>query len=316
MTLKPFLLALSLVSCAHSAPAPDQKAPVLQTSEIPRVPLEADRVFNHTDEFLLHAGVPSAFIKRIREQYLKKGAHRLERTEKILEPNLFGFLYHGNYLSHDSETARKKIKRYIRAHHNSFKKAEERFHVSAESIASLLWVETKLGKTTGTNPLPLVFYSIATSLDPEMCQEMASRLPEKLNQTTLPEKPSLDVARAKLKDRCSSKAKWASEELKTLAQLEQKGTLKAFTLKGSFAGAFGIPQFIPSSLVKYGISSFRKRVDLFLISDAILSVGNFLHQNGWKEDSDTAQTEALYSYNRSRDYGTVIRKIQSEIRAD
>ena len=314
--MKPFLLALSLISCAHSAPPPDLKAPVPQENEVPLMPLEADRVFDHTDEYLLHAGVPSAFIKKIREQYLKDGPRRLERTEKILEPNLFGFLYHGNYLSHDSDAARKKIKRYIRAHQNSFKKAEERFHVSAESIASLLWVETKLGKTTGTNPLPLVFYSIATSVDPGMCRKMDLRLPEKLNQTTLPEKPSLDAARIKLKDRCMSKAKWASEELKILAGLEQKGRLKAFTLKGSFAGAFGIPQFIPSSLVKYGISSFRKRVDLFLISDAILSVGNFLHQNGWKEESEAAQTEALYSYNRSRDYGSVIRQIRNEIKTD
>jgi len=48
-----------------------------------------------------------------------------------------------------------------------------------------------------------------------------------------------------------------------------------------------------------------------MISDAILSVGHYLSKNGWKNENEESQMAALYSYNRSRDYGTVIRQIAS-----
>jgi membrane-bound lytic murein transglycosylase B len=135
----------------------------------------------------------------------------------------------------------------------------------------------------------------------------------KLAISTLSEKPDPASAIKKLAERCKQKSEWAASELKVLSSLHEKGKLNAFELRGSFAGAFGIPQFLPSSYEKYAVSDFRKKPNLFLISDAILSVGNFLKQNGWKADSADSQSSALYAYNRSKDYGAVIRQIAERL---
>jgi len=56
------------------------------------------------------------------------------------------------------------------------------------------------------------------------------------------------------------------------------------TLRGSYTGAIGIPQFLPSSVVQYGVSySGKHPVDLRgNPADAIASVANFLKQQGWE----------------------------------
>jgi membrane-bound lytic murein transglycosylase B len=53
---------------------------------------------------------------------------------------------------------------------------------------------------------------------------------------------------------------------------------------GSYTGAIGIPQFLPSSIVQYAISyDGNKQIDLRNSqADAIGSVANYLKQNGWE----------------------------------
>jgi membrane-bound lytic murein transglycosylase B len=56
------------------------------------------------------------------------------------------------------------------------------------------------------------------------------------------------------------------------------------TVLGSYTGAIGIPQFLPSSIVQYAVSyDGRKQIDLRTSqADAIGSVANYLRQNGWE----------------------------------
>jgi membrane-bound lytic murein transglycosylase B len=56
------------------------------------------------------------------------------------------------------------------------------------------------------------------------------------------------------------------------------------TVLGSYTGAIGIPQFLPSSIVQYAISyDGNKQIDLRTSqADAIGSVANYLRQNGWE----------------------------------
>ena len=57
------------------------------------------------------------------------------------------------------------------------------------------------------------------------------------------------------------------------------------SIKGSYAGAMGIPQFIPSSYRSYAVDfDGNKKRDLNDMEDAIGSVANFLKQHGWKRD--------------------------------
>ncbi|HEY1996176.1 lytic murein transglycosylase B [Paraburkholderia sp.] len=53
---------------------------------------------------------------------------------------------------------------------------------------------------------------------------------------------------------------------------------------GSYTGAIGIPQFLPSSILQYAISyDGNKQIDLRTSqADAIGSVANYLKQNGWE----------------------------------
>ena len=310
MTKSLLLLVLlaGIPACAHTGKSP---SPSPAPSATP--PVAPDVALAEMDQKLISAGIDPRSIDLIHKNFVNGKKGWLDSSLKIMEQNVFGFLYHGDYMSHNSPEARKKIKRYLRGHQNSFKTSEKRYRVEAKSIAALLWVETKLGKNMGKNPLPWVYYSLALTSHPRFCSELLGALPQKLEQSQLPEKPDLVAARAKVEDRCKTKSDWAIEELKTLFELEKTHGLKPFKIKASFAGAFGIPQFIPSSYKKYAVSSFRKKPDLFLISDAILSVGHFLHENGWKKGEPESFPPALYSYNRSKDYGAVITRIASEL---
>jgi membrane-bound lytic murein transglycosylase B len=56
------------------------------------------------------------------------------------------------------------------------------------------------------------------------------------------------------------------------------------TVLGSYTGAIGIPQFLPSSIVQYAVDyDGNRRIDLRTSpADAIGSVANYLKQNGWE----------------------------------
>jgi membrane-bound lytic murein transglycosylase B len=56
------------------------------------------------------------------------------------------------------------------------------------------------------------------------------------------------------------------------------------TVLGSYTGAIGIPQFLPSSIVQYAVDfDGNSRIDLRSSpADAIGSVANYLKQNGWE----------------------------------
>jgi membrane-bound lytic murein transglycosylase B len=56
------------------------------------------------------------------------------------------------------------------------------------------------------------------------------------------------------------------------------------TVLGSYTGAIGIPQFLPSSITQYAVSyDGNKGIDLRTSeADAIGSVANYLRQNGWE----------------------------------
>ena len=74
-------------------------------------------------------------------------------------------------------------------------------------------------------------------------------------------------------------------ELENYLLFARDGNLDVFAMRGSYAGAMGLPQFMPSSARRYA-GDFDKdgAVDLRRSpSDAIGSVGNFLKQHGWRK---------------------------------
>jgi membrane-bound lytic murein transglycosylase B len=310
--LRTLLIALTFAatpSCATPAP-PEALKPTVQLG-----PLEADpeAPVRFAEKRLRDAGLDPEFIDELQRRYIRGKKHWLESATKIIEPNVMGFLYSGDYFSHDTPPGRRAILKYLRDHQLSFKEAEKEYHVNAYAIASLLWVETKLGKDLGRHPVPWVFHALVLGAHPNVCSKVLEALPAKFQTAPKKKVATLELAREKTIERCEAKATWATEELKALQKIWKEGILNPFRIQGSFAGAFGIPQFIPSSYLTHSVSKYRRRADLHLHSDAILSVGHFLKNSGWTNQSEASQLQALYAYNRSKDYGLVISRIANAL---
>lgn len=88
---------------------------------------------------------------------------------------------------------------------------------------------------------------------------------------------------------------------------------------GSFAGACGLSQFIPSSLVNYFIDSYGndKNIDIYAIDDSLFSIENYLNNNGLSGalmNNREALYKAIYSYNRSDVYTQAILYIYDSLK--
>src|SRR6185369_11602712 len=75
-------------------------------------------------------------------------------------------------------------------------------------------------------------------------------------------------------------------------------------VRGSGSGAFGLPQFLPSSYLRFGVDGDGDgRVSLYDPADAIASAANYLAGHGWKgEISRAEQRRAIWAYNHSDAY--------------
>lgn len=72
-------------------------------------------------------------------------------------------------------------------------------------------------------------------------------------------------------------------ELEQYLLLSREASLNALDVKGSYAGAIGIPQFLPSSYRKYAVDfDGDGRRDLNNTADAIGSIANYLQAFGWQ----------------------------------
>ena len=79
--------------------------------------------------------------------------------------------------------------------------------------------------------------------------------------------------------------KFFTSELTEFLLLTRHEKLNPLVLKGSYAGALGIPQFMPSSYRHYGVDySKNQSIDLFTNhKDAIASITNYLNEAGWTQ---------------------------------
>lgn len=130
-------------------------------------------------------------------------------------------------------------------------RASARYGVPQNIIAAIIGVETLYGKSQGT-------FRVLDSL------------------ATL----GFDYPDAARPDR----AEMFRGQLADLIELDLTGRVDARTLKGSFAGAVGIPQFMPGSIKRFAVSA-RGAQEINLSSnmaDAIASVANFLVEHGWQ----------------------------------
>jgi membrane-bound lytic murein transglycosylase B len=84
-------------------------------------------------------------------------------------------------------------------------------------------------------------------------------------------------------------------ELEEFLVLAREARFDPARVKGSYAGALGIPQFIPSSYRRYAVDfDGDGRRDLIASpADAIGSVANFLRLHGWEADAPVSEPARL-----------------------
>lgn len=75
------------------------------------------------------------------------------------------------------------------------------------------------------------------------------------------------------------------EELTQFLLYVREARVDPLSISGSYAGAMGMAQFMPSSLRRFAVDADGDaRVNLFTPDDAIGSIGNFLHMHGWQRE--------------------------------
>jgi len=143
-------------------------------------------------------------------------------------------------------------RRFMHAYAAKLASAEAHFGVPSEIIAAIIGIETIYGRQMGRFG---TFAALTT---------LAFDYP-----------PRAELFRREL------------EELLLLAREEHRSPL-AYT--GSYAGALGLPQFLPSSRRRFAIDfDHDGRIDLTTsAADAIGSVANFMAAHGWEKDGPIA----------------------------
>ena len=182
---------------------------------------------------------------------------------------------------------------------------EKRFQVDKEVIVSILFIESAFGKRTGNNIVFNVFSTLSRATEPEVLEAAARILKERYPQLT-----DEDIER-----RAQTKSAWAYQELKHLLSIAEKEKIDVLKIKGSWAGAFGIAQFLPSSYVNYAVDGNNDhKVRLYNRYDAMVSVANYLKEHGWKKGlTEEKKRTIIRKYNNSTPYIDTVLQLSQKI---
>ena len=251
-------------------------------------------------------GVDSAFI-----DYLL-GSPSTKFNKKFVNINVTGFLGKPDYSSHYNARAVRKSKKFLNENDDILQKAEDKYGVPKEVITSVLWVETRHGGYLGYNHIPSVYLSTAMAEQDEYIKMNKKELHRKFDG----DKSELPKLEKKIKRRASKKANWALDQLVALQKVDSLMPIPVVKLKGSWAGAFGMSQFLPESYVKWAVDGNGDNVvNLFEKEDAIYSVANYLKTNGWGPTQKNKR-DAVFHYNNSSAYVDAVLKLASLITED
>ena len=184
------------------------------------------------------------------------------------------------------------------AHDQEFRDAEDRFGVPASVVSALLHVETQCGRNTGTH---LVFARLARLA---MADEPANVLQNIGRHTKgVPRALAPEVER-RVRLRARELTGIFYPEVLAMFRLAEQTGIDPLAIRGSGSGAFGLPQFLPSSYLRFAIDGNGDgRVSLYEPADAIASAANYLARHGWRPGITPAQQrQVIWTYNHSDPY--------------
>jgi membrane-bound lytic murein transglycosylase B len=259
----------------------------------------AGDTFTPLKQKLISDGFPQAQIAELYPPDFTPLYKTVSQTLRLRESKL-------NYDQFLQPSVLAEAKRFLRKNERILVRAEEIYGVNRCVITAILLVETHFGSYTGTVPTFAVLSTFAL-MDQESSRDRVWKLmaPE--------DRKKWD--RAEFDRRLVKRADWAYDELFALLRLTEGNPRKIAAMKGSIMGAIGWPQFLPSSLVRWGTDGNRDgRIDLFQPEDAIFSAANYLRVHGWDEaKTDSEKEEVIYTYNHSRPYVGAILGVAREV---
>ena len=179
---------------------------------------------------------------------------------------------------------------------DAFTRAKKEFGVSPAVVLSILQLETACGRNTGS---ALVF--------PRLLRLAAAATPENVERNI--ERYDAKKAPRDLAQKVAQRAQWLEDtflpHVVATIQLAAYKNSHPLELRGSSAGALGMPQFLPGNYLRYGVDGDGDgKVDLFSGPDAVLSVANYLRNHGWSGSNPSlrAKRSSVWEYNRSQPY--------------
>lgn len=139
---------------------------------------------------------------------------------------------------------------FWQANEASLTRAAQQYRVPAEMMVAIIGIETRYGSNVGGFRLADVLSTLA-----------------------------FDYPR---------RAAFFRDELGELLLLSHSENINVLSLRGSYAGAMGLPQFMPSSFRQWAVDfDGDGHRDIWNNrSDAIASVGNYFQQHGWQGGDD------------------------------
>jgi membrane-bound lytic murein transglycosylase B len=180
--------------------------------------------------------------------------------------------------------------RFLEEHQLELEAAERLYQVQKKDIVAILMWESGLGEFVGNHYIVNVFLGQILYLDAARdlaVRDMIAR--GEADSTAL----TLGEAEAKRLERLKRSA---AANLVTLLRLSKEKGVDPAIQKGSWGGAIGYVQFMPNSMPFARDGDGDGRIDLTSWPDAIHSVANFLHANGYGVTSK-ARRRAIRAYN-------------------
>jgi membrane-bound lytic murein transglycosylase B len=183
--------------------------------------------------------------------------------------------------------------------------AQRAYNIPYEIAASILTVETRLGKNLGRKNVFRTLAGMAACVDYKKIKPHLGRKRMLSNQETW------------RKGVVKKKAEWAYGELKALLHYAEANDLDPLAMPGSIYGALGIGQFMPSSALKYGADAQGDgRVDLFDLEDAVFSVCSYIRAHAGEEKvlDEKSMRKAIWHYNHSTTYVNTVMSVAEHLR--
>ena len=115
------------------------------------------------------------------------------------------------------------------------------------------------------------------------------------------------------------RSSWATKEIAELLIFCSENNIDPFELEGSYAGAFGYGQFIPSSFNKLSVDyNGDGKKDPYDWEDVLGSIAFYLTENGYPKNDfnfsyKSKAWRAVRTYNRSDKYANIIIDLRNEI---